>query len=284
MSENSALQTMLKRMLKPLVRLLLQRGITYIALLEALKSLYIEVACESAKLEEKRLTDSRISLLTGVHRKEVKRLREELADSPEKSLAELKASLSAAVMAKWLSDPDYLDAKQQPKTLKKTGHQDSFEALVYSISKDKHFRSLLDDWLEQKVIQVENDQITLLQHGFVPSEDEEEKLFFAGKNLGAHLEVVANNLQKTDDWQPMFDRAVFYQNLPAGAVAEIEAEAKRRNLETLQAINTLAAKAKHEYMNAQNTPSSAATEATPLHNFHLGCYFHKDSKSTGEQS
>lgn len=267
MSSN-ALQKMLKQMLKPMVRLLLKRGITYTALLEVLKSLYIEVACESAQLEQKRLTDSRVSLLTGVHRKEVKRIREalELPNSPE--LAELKASLAASVMAKWLSDPEYTQADGQPLSLEKTGPAPSFEALVYSLSKDKHFRSLLDDWLAQNIVTLTKGKITLLQHGFVPTEDEQEKLFFAGKNLGSHIELVAYNLENQSDL--MFDRAVYYQNLPAGKILELEAEAKRRNLETLQHINRLAAQAKKQL---SENPSENADQ--PLASFHLGCYFQR---------
>lgn len=275
MSENSALQTMLKRMLKPLVRLLLQRGITYTALLEPLKSLYIEVASASAKLDEKRLTDSRISLLTGVHRKEVKRLREEIALSPEQTLAEIKASLGASVVAKWLSEPDYCQENGEPKILEKTGKAPSFEALVYSISKDKHYRSLLDDLLAQQMIAIEDNQVKLLQQGFIPSEDEAEKLFFAGKNLGAHIQAVAHNLQKNQSLPAMFDRAVYYQNLTQHDINLIEAEAKKRNLETLKFINQMAASAKRKHaLEHQNTKDSDTR-----YGFHFGSYFLRTEKT-----
>ena len=264
---DNRLERMLKRVLKPLVAFLLHRGITYTALLDALKSLYIEVAIESTQLSDKRLTDSRISLLTGVHRKEVKRLREQLEQHDELPLGELNASLGAAVMAKWLSDPIYLDDNQRPLCLPKSGDDPSFESLVYSISKDKHFRSLLDDWLEQGIVTQRGGMISLQQLGFVPSEDEVEQLYFAGKNLGAHIETVSYNLKGKH--LPMFERAVFYSNLPATDVTRIEEEAKRRNLETLTALNEMAADAKRR---VAEHPEHFANEQD-LSSFHVGAYF-----------
>lgn len=260
---NNRFERMLKRVLKPLVKFLLKHGITYTALQEALKSLYVEVTIESGQLETKRMTDSRISLLTGIHRKEVKRLREYLQQGDTPSLGELQASLSAAVMAKWLSSPDYLEDTGYPRQIPRTGKAPSFEALVYSVSKDKHYRSLLDDWLAQGIVTLEGNVLMLQQQGFVPSEDEAEKLYFAGKNLGAHIETVTQNLQP--DSMPMFERAVFYRGLSQESVAEIEQEAKRRNLQTLTKINDMAANAK------QTLP--AGKDSNNISGFHLGIYF-----------
>ncbi len=263
---DNRIDRMLKRVLKPLVKFLLNRGITYTAVSDALKSIYVEVASESAQIEGKRLTDSRVSLVTGIHRKEVKRLRELLAQEDEIPLGEIQASLGASVMAKWLSTSDYLDENNQPLVIAKTGESPSFEALVYSISKDKHFRSLLDDWVTQGIASVDEGRVTLLQRGLVPSEDDVEKLYFAGKNLGAHIETVTHNLKGSID--PMFDRAVFYKNLPVSAVNEIEEEAKRRNLETLTHLNDMAAQARGD--------SASQDESTA--DFHVGAYFHKKAR------
>ena len=262
-TSDNRIDRMLKRVLKPLVKFILDRGVTYTAVSDALKSIYVEVASESAQIEGKRLTDSRVSLVTGIHRKEVKRLRELLAQDAEIPMGELQASLGASVMAKWLSTPEYLDGNHQPLVIAKTGEAPSFEALVYGVSKDKHFRSLLDDWVSQGIASLTDGQVTLLQRGLVPSEDDVEKLYFAGKNLGAHIETVTHNLKAESE--PMFDRAVFYKNLPVSAVNRIEEEAKRRNLETLTHLNDMAAQARREHADSDESKLD----------FHVGAYFHK---------
>ena len=59
----------LRKVLKPCVRLLLTHGITYTQMLEELKRVFVQVADEEFVINGKRQTDSRITLLTGVHRK-----------------------------------------------------------------------------------------------------------------------------------------------------------------------------------------------------------------------
>ncbi|MHC2570219.1 hypothetical protein ACVMH6_002547 [Rhizobium leguminosarum] len=69
------LQAMLIRVLRPLVKLALASGFNFTAFSTVLRRLYIEVAEKEFALPNKQQTDSRISLLTGIHRKDVNRLR-----------------------------------------------------------------------------------------------------------------------------------------------------------------------------------------------------------------
>ena len=65
----NVLTTMLQRMLRPLVRLLVSQQISYPLLSRLLKRLYVEVASTDFALSGKRVTVSRLSLLTGIHRR-----------------------------------------------------------------------------------------------------------------------------------------------------------------------------------------------------------------------
>ncbi len=61
----------LRRLLRPL----LSFGVQYPYLANLLKLTYVEVATREFPLEDRPHSDSRISLLTGIHRQDVKRLR-----------------------------------------------------------------------------------------------------------------------------------------------------------------------------------------------------------------
>ena len=65
----------LRLLLRPLVKLLVEQGVPFGELAEVLKGVYVDVALRDFPLEGKGPTDSRVTLLTGVHRKDVKRLR-----------------------------------------------------------------------------------------------------------------------------------------------------------------------------------------------------------------
>ncbi len=262
--KEKALAKAIKTMLKPLVKLLISQGITYIGLLEMLKRTYVEVAEESFVLENKRQTDSRISLLTGVHRKEVKRIRSEL-DIPM-SEQEIKASKSAQMMALWTGHQAFLDENGNPQPLYRnaTDGAPSFEELVHSVSKDKHPRSVLDEWLHQGVVIIDGEgKICLNEKGYVPAEDFEEKLFFAGKNIGDHLAVVAHNLNGGQP--PLFDRAVYYQGLTQDSVQQLETLSKEKMMQVLTEVNQTASQLQE---NDKNHPEANAS-------MHLGAYFYR---------
>jgi len=261
----------LTAMLRPLVRLLIHQNITYPGLLNLLKSIYVEVAEASFEIKEKRLTDSRVSLLTGVHRGDVKRIRSEHLAKPSEK--EIKASLSAQIMSVWTGHQAYLNAKGEPEKLYRYAHEGapSFEELVHAISKDKHPRSILDEWLHQEMIELTKQDgkefVTLVQKGYIPEEDFEEKLFFAGKNIGTHLSVVTHNLEGQQP--PLFDRAVYYHQLTESSVDAIEKAAKEKLMATLTEINQLASQ-----LQEQDKQASDAQ-----HSMHVGAYFHRSSKS-----
>jgi len=259
-----ALAKAIKTMLKPLVKLLISQGITYIGLLEMLKRTYVEVAEESFSLKNKRQTDSRISLLTGVHRKEVKRIRNELDTPPTEQ--EIKASKSAQMMALWTGHQAFLTPQGQPAPLNRNTSEGepSFETLVHTVSKDKHPRSVIDEWLRQNIIFIDHDgKIQLNETGYIPAKDFEEKLFFAGKNIGDHLAIVAHNL--AGETPPLFDRAVYYKNLTPESVNALETLAKQKIMQVLTEINQQASQYQQQDKNKENAHAQ----------MHLGAYFYK---------
>ncbi len=260
----------LTTMLKPLVRLLICQNITYVGLQSLLKNIYVKVADESFQLDGKRQTDSRISLLTGVHRADVKTIRNQRSEQSSEKI--IKASLSAQIMSIWTGHHAYIDNNRLPKPLFKMRSDGvpSFEQLVLSVSKDKHPRSFLDDWLNQGIVELhkvdEKDLVVLSERGYVPEVDYEEKLFFAGKNIGDHLSVVVNNLEK--DKPAMFDRAVYYQELTEGSVKELEQLSKTKIMEVLIQINQRASELQEKDSNLKNAN----------HCMHVGAYFYHDKE------
>lgn len=255
----------LTTMLKPLVRLLIQQNITYVGLQDLLKRTFVEVADESFRLPGKKQTDSRISLLTAVHRADVKRIRASLSEGLSEK--EIKASVSAQMMSVWLGHQAYLNEQGQPSALYRqtSDGAPNFEELVLSVSKDKHPRSVLDEWLSQGVVSIlENGQIQLNESGYIPEEDFEEKLFFAGKNIGSHLSVVAYNLE--NQIPPMFDRAIYYKGLSAESVHQLETLSKQKMMAVLTEINQKALQLQENDVKIQQTD----------HEMHLGVYLQRD--------
>jgi hypothetical protein len=231
-----ALIAALRRLLRPLIKLLLVNGITYPFLSNLLKSLYVEVAREEFILNGKPQTDSRISLLSGVHRKDVKRLGEE---SQQEQSTPPTISLGAKLVALWTSNELYLDENGRHIPLPRQaseGGAKSFEGLVSSVSKDIRSRVILDEWLRIGVAHInEEDCVCLNTDAFIPENGYDEKAYYFGQNLRDHIAAGAHNLlgQKP----PFLDRSVYYNKLSPESVAELAELSRKLGMQALVAVN-----------------------------------------------
>src|SRR4051812_19434109 len=104
MTPPSALVAAVRRILRPLARLLTAQGISFPMLAELLKQIYVEEAVRHFGLDGEPPSDSRVSLLTGVHRKDVKRLRRLRTEEGE-AMPEMVA-LGAQLAAAWTTRKD----------------------------------------------------------------------------------------------------------------------------------------------------------------------------------
>jgi hypothetical protein len=180
-----ALLKPLRRLLRPLVRLMIRSGVTFPVIADLLRGLYVEVAMRDLLADPKAQTDSRISLLTGVHRKEIRRLRTETL-APE-GVPEV-VTLGSQIIARWLAAPPYADAGGRPRPLPRAARdagEASFEGLVESVTKDMRARAVLDDWLDQGIVSLDpEDRVHLSQAAFIPRQGGEERI-----NLGVYVYV-----------------------------------------------------------------------------------------------
>src|SRR6202012_2496471 len=103
---------------------------------DLLRSLYVEVAARDLLTDARARTDSRISLLTGVHRKEIRRWRSETRE-PEDVPPVI--TRTGQIIARWLPDERYVDSEGQPRALPRLPRPEggpSFESLVQSVTSD----------------------------------------------------------------------------------------------------------------------------------------------------
>lgn len=218
-----ALDRALRRLLKPLVRLLVARGLRYPDLAALLKDVYFEIAME-AHAASGEATTSRISLSTGLHRKDVRRMREE---GPGEGLP-ARTTMASELFTRWISDPRYLDARKQPRRLPRLasdGGERSFESLAASVSSDVRPRALLEELVRLGVVRVDaEDHVELDGRAFVPRQGSDEVHFYFAENAHDHLAAAVHNLLGLEPM--MLEQAIFGDALSRESVAEIAARVR----------------------------------------------------------
>lgn len=222
--------------LEPLVRLCVARGITFPVLDELIRTLYVELASREFTLADKSQTQSRISVVTGLHRREVKRLSERRV---RREVSVESATRGGELVARWISARPYIDERGRPLPLPRTisqGGRRSFEALVASFSKDIRARAILDEWLRLGVVTLDaEDRVHLNIDSFVAPKGQAEQAFYFGQNVGDHIAAGVANLLGA---QPGFpDRSVWRDELSPESVARLSRIAERLTMRVLSRVN-----------------------------------------------
>lgn len=267
------LQTPLARLLRPLVRLLIRCGVTFPALGDLLRELYVNVAEYDFALPGKHQTDSRVSLLTGIHRKEVARLRG--AGAPV-SAVPTTVSRTSRIMARWLSAPAFTDEAGRPRPLARAaaGSEPAFETLVASVTRDVRPRAILDEWLDRGLVTIDGeDRVVLTDTAFVPQSGSDQQLYYFGRNLHDHVAAaVANVLGESPRH---LERAVHYDGLSPALAQRLEALSKDLAADALTRANAAADSACESdaggdwrwtfgvYVYREPAPSEGAQATTP---------------------
>lgn len=211
----------LRRLLRPLVRLLLDRGVAFEQFAEVAKGVFVEVADNEFGLPGRKQTVSRISVLTGLTRKEVVHLRE--TPWPEDSESTASFNRAARVVTGWLQDHPMEGTASGAAPLPMEG-PGSFSEVVRRYSGDMPVRAVLDELLRVGAVRLRGGEVELVYRHYIPPVGETRKLVYLGEDVGDLIATIGHNLVAPAG-ESRFQRKVFYDNVP---------------VESLPALRTLA--------------------------------------------
>ncbi|MFT4572709.1 MAG: hypothetical protein ACI91F_003614 [Candidatus Binatia bacterium] len=231
-----ALAAATRRALRPLVRLFLTHGLPFKAFAEIAKEVFTEAADEDFAIDGRRSTDARISVLTGLTRKDVRRLRKAQTDgSPDPVVAQFNRA--ARVTTAWVREQAYHRADGSPAALPFDGATPCFSELVRSYSGDMPARAVFDELLRVgAVVENRDGRIELAARGYVPRGDEISKLGILGEDLHTLAATIEHNMDP-DVGELWFQRKVAYDNLPAEALEGLRQSAGRRGQKLLEKLD-----------------------------------------------
>ena len=115
MKTQHAIYAAILRVLRPLIRLLLRHGVPFGTFSDLAKRVYVEVALEEFGIPGRKQTHSRVSILTGLSRKEV--LRVTRLDRPDDAETSDRYNRAARVIGGWVRDDRYGDGSGNPAKL-----------------------------------------------------------------------------------------------------------------------------------------------------------------------
>lgn len=233
MAAEQKLMRAARRVLRPLVRLLLRNGVPSDALTELVRKTYVDVADEEFGIDGKPQTLSRISVITGLNRKEVSRLRKM---PPLDRSDEVWWNRAAHVLASWLRDETFLDRKGDPLDLPFSGPSPSFSDLVRKHSGDMRPRPVADELLRLGAVEEVDGRLRMTSRGYVPGADPEQIIDIFGIDSAELMETIDHNLRH-DKEDRLVQLKVLSDNVPAEYLEEFNRYSARLSRNVLEELS-----------------------------------------------
>jgi hypothetical protein len=225
-------------MLKPLIRLLISQGVSHADFSEAAKDVYVEMAIRHFDDKEK-VNQSRVAILTGLTRKEVKNVIDRAMTSTSHGK---NFSRPSRVLVGWHSDPKYTGPYGVPLEIpyeSATEDQPSFKELVRAYSGDMAPLQMLKELIRVgAVVQLDNGNYKVLRRNFEPERLSPELLERFGDVAHNFFSTAAANIEKSEQGAGFFERVVYAEEpITKEMIAQFDLYVKTRGQEFLEELD-----------------------------------------------
>jgi len=176
----------------------LRYGIGYGEFAQVCKELYIDVADTEFRIANRKQTVSRISVLTGITRREIKQIKETVANNSQEYFPHNHA---ARVLTFWMHDPEFQDEQGNPALLiANTDGNGTFNKLVHKYGNNTPYRAILDELVRVGAVAMDDDgTVRMISTGYVPEKDSQELLGISMQSVADHISTIDyNDVHKPD--------------------------------------------------------------------------------------
>jgi hypothetical protein len=208
------LRASIRNLLRPVLRLCIAHSFRIQELEDMLKSALLELGEEELQRQAIEANVSRLSALTGLHRRDVRRLwKHEFEPRTD-------ADVIARVIGQWQSDKRFLTANGRPKNLPLRGGERNFIELVKLVSSDLNPYTVLFELERTGSAKLENEEVKLIRTSLAVGKDLKAGLALLTADSRDLLQGVSENLFEEQD-QPNLHLRTEYTNIPAGYADQI---------------------------------------------------------------
>ena len=214
--------TLFIKLLRPVIRFLFHREWKIQEMEEALRTVLLAVAEADIVRHGSEVNVSRLSIATGIHRRDVMRLwRDQL---PKESTV----NFLTKVIGQWQGDARFQDGRKKPRILTVEGANSEFSTLVSSVSKDINSYTVLFELERAGIVEKSERGLSLKKKSVAPN----------AADLTAGLELLSSDMSDlltgietnifSDPSIKNLHITTAYDNIPADAAEEIKAELLKR--------------------------------------------------------
>lgn len=204
----------LRLMLRPVLRFCLLQSVKHQEISEVIKSVLLQIAEEEAKRRRVAVSDSRLSVMTGLHRRDVARLG--AGHKPGRD----RGDIVTRVIGNWQQLRRFRTKSGRPRTLEIEGKDSEFVDLVRTVSQDVNPYTVLFEIERVGAVERTNQGLRLRKRLFIPKGDFKAGVELLGHDMEDLVSAVQENITQEPDI-PNLHIKTEYDNIPRCAVEEI---------------------------------------------------------------
>src|SRR5688572_1645145 len=216
---SASIQSALGLLLEPVILLLLKSGVTWKQFSAIAKARYVKVATQEFGIRGRATNVSRVAILTGMDRRDVRKLRAELTDSDVSQPGFV--SKPTLVLEGWHSDREFVTEDGKPRELKVDGERRSFAALVRRHAPGIPVVAMIKELVAAGAVErIEGDKVRALKRTYIPRALSENQIRLWGsvlRDVGTTLEI---NVSRTPTERPRFERRALSLDVDRDALPE----------------------------------------------------------------
>ena len=209
----------LERALRPLVSLLIRNGVTHRRFSELMKRVYVDVAAAEFGKGGRPTNTTRISLLTGIDRKQIKRIRERL-QRDEEVFEPQQSNVLGRILSAWHQDQEFSSAGA-PKAL---SVDSAFQTMCKRYGGDNTPTAILKELLNAGAIQQTADnQVVAIARYYQPLQTDTSAL---ERSLDVYHDIgstLLHNLYRSPDQASRFEGRATNAFVPKDKIDEFRA-------------------------------------------------------------
>ena len=212
----------LGRLLEPIVLLLLKSGITWKEFADLAKVKFVQVATNEFGIRGRPTNASRVAILTGIDRRDVRKLRAVSSEQP--AFAPGFMSKPTQVLDGWFHDPDFRAASGEPRELPVSEGDDSFAALVRRyVPGIPHVAMIKELRAVGAIEELPDGRLRALKRNYIPRELTGNQIRLWGSVLEDVGTTLEHNLMRKPSERPRFERRALSLTVERKALPEFEA-------------------------------------------------------------
>lgn len=230
-SLHNALAGAVLHLLRPLAGILLRQGMPYGTFAELCRKAFVDAAFQDDSLSGKRPTISSVSAMTGLTRKETKRLRDwKITDGDDSAQ---RYSRAIRVISGWVEDPVYHDPEGNPAELPLDNGEQSFSGLVRRYSGDIPTAAMMSVLESSGCVQSDGSTVRLLERAYIPEGVTADKLDILGTDVAELVSTIGHNLRAAPE-DRLFQRKVSNTMVRGEAVPAFREYSSRKSQQLLE--------------------------------------------------